>query len=257
MIRFSRVVRHTMLLGIVLAACARDVRGPSRGTEHAELDGGERHDSAPTRGDQGHSYEGGASSNAHEGSVSSNAHESDASSNAPGPPPESCIPPCIWNLLVQCKVPGAGTPATASCVSASSAEPTCVYCDYDICDPKTGFAFKGSFGRGTIYVGGEPCFSYGPSDPSFMCNPIASYCADLSVRLTDATGQVVADMRKSLFAFIPPATYYESDVTCGARDDPAATHYTIDPQSPECEPWRAYALFPLYSPCRQVGSCEQ
>ena len=229
-----------MLLTIVLAACAREVGSPSRGGEHAELDAGERSDSAPMSDGRGLSHEGGAST------------------DVPGPPPETCIPPCIWDLLVQCKVPGVGTPATASCVSAGGADPTCIYCDYDICDSNTGFSFKGHFGRGTVYVGGEPCFSYGPSDPNFMCNPIASFCADLTVRLKDATGRVVADMTKSAFAFLPPATkYYESDVTCGARDDPAATHYMIDTQSPECEPWRAYALFPLYSPCRRVGSCEQ
>ncbi len=135
-----------------------------------------------------------------------------------GYPPSHCIPPCLWKLFLECKVPGVGGPAAT--------EASCIRTDRSACDLTTGFYMDSSGG----YVMGGRCFTVVTDIP---CS--APGClTDWTQTYVNAAGQVVA-VEHALFVGgsgdcngRPP--FQAHSVECAG--EPVA--YSVDDTGPEC-----------------------
>ncbi len=146
----------------------------------------------------------------------------DSASLPDGYPPARCIPPCLWKLFQECKVPGVGGP--------SPAEGECVRSGHWACDPTTGFYMD----HGGVYVMGQRCFSAVWDDPC-AGGQLAPLCLiNREITYFDAAGNLVAEESVSFGA--GPTGIQAHVISCGARDEPGAVEYSIDHVSAECAP---------------------
>jgi hypothetical protein len=141
-----------------------------------------------------------------------------------GPPPTECLPPCLYDALAACNIPGAGTPLP---------DPnTCRHMPYGdhgivLCDPEAGYTIgpaidPESDGR---YSNGELCLRRaGPTQIS--APPFVSWF--------DPSGELIAQVEVDpQVPRIPMVRAY-----CGDRNDPDTPVYEMDLDSPHCRTWR-------------------
>jgi hypothetical protein len=163
-----------------------------------------------------------------------------------GYPPASCIPPCIWELFVECGMPGGGSPPPSpeNCVAEEDADSCLEACDGSY------LARRGCDGGSAIefYRDGTLCFRIGVPEGSNLPPIIGSSAPTRRVHLTNASSEVIAELADG---DLGQATAY-----CGpGRGDPASIPYPYNLRDDGCAEWRSAMIFPLDANCAS-GTCE-
>jgi hypothetical protein len=227
------LMARSALVGVAIVACAtREPRDESRqpiggggGT------GSESPDAQVTASDAAVPASGGASV----GDAEIDAYSLAPGTFPQGPPPSHCIAPCLYDALVNCRVPGFGVPV-----------PDPATCQIDVdryltCDMTAGYLLQinGSGGR-DYYFDGRACLH-------------VWRCTTYSFTWMDATGDLLGEVLYDPDALgDSPARMF-----CGHPDDPSSPVYEVDWTDPICAPWIRLWRFPTRDDdlCSE-GSCE-
>jgi hypothetical protein len=133
----------------------------------------------------------------------------------PGPPPTHCMAPCLYEALVACGVPGAGTPLPHP--------ETCRWSKdgwYGVmCDTGADYLIVSDAGALTYYRDGEACLHRSPPPRPGPARPVLIW--------SDPEGNIVAEVEYS-----PAIRTY-----CGSGNDPSSAVYDMYTLDPECAVW--------------------
>ena len=179
-----------------------------------------------------------------------------------GYPPAKCIPPCIWEALVACRVPElVRHPCIWEAASAPSSSPGLPQVTGTACSLESpvrldvGTTVTPYGNRQTTNV----TFTYSVNDTRCLTSEGFGFVSTttsgtLARRFSDASGHTVAeDYPYGPLLPIPPRPpdLSEPVVFCGGRDDPRSSRYPYasgkngDPArdhrtDPDCQPWLPY-----------------
>jgi hypothetical protein len=143
----------------------------------------------------------------------------------PGPPPSHCLPPCLYETMVACGVPGAGSPLP----DPTTCRHSITQYGRSVCDPVAGYLIVTDPNR-TVYHEGEPCFrSFGRGCCSAQ-RPFLTW--------RDPSGNIIAEIEVYLGSGLPIRTY------CGSADDPSSAVYDMNTLDPECAVWNYIRRLP-------------
>jgi hypothetical protein len=145
-----------------------------------------------------------------------------------GYPPPECIPPCMWEALVACRVPEL---LERSCIReldsvSGSVLGICSMESMASQDPGVGYL-----------LGGHACLAY----EHFEFSGNSGVTFPLARRWRDASGEIIAE--DFHYAGLGGGALVDESpvVYCGSRDSPDAVPYPYSYAiSPPCEPWSAY-----------------